>query len=91
MSKISIRRQHQKSDVEVREIAEQLTVDLDSQYGLKSSWDGDSVNFERTGLKGVLQLNPGEVAIDMKLGMMMSGFSNNIEKALNKALDKKLS
>ena len=90
MAKISVQRNHNLPDTEVRELAESLASELQQEYGLESCWNGDCAEFKRSGVSGTLQLKPGQVSIKLKLGMMMSAFASTIEKELNKALDKKL-
>ena len=90
MSRVLIRQKHNKSDDEVRQIIRDVQDTLESRFDLKTRWQGDAVEFERSGLKGQLSMEPGFVVIKMKLGMMLGLYSRTIQTELEKVVAKKL-
>jgi putative polyhydroxyalkanoate system protein len=86
MANIHVRQQHNKSEQEVRQIADQLARKLDSKYQLSSKWNGNTLEFKRSGLHGSLIIGASEVSISLKLGMMMSAFAGKIKNELAKSL-----
>lgn len=86
MANIHLKQAHNKSEPELRKIAEELAEKLAREFKLKSKWNGNTLDFKRSGLHGSLILNETEVSISLKLGIMMSTFSSRIKKELAQAL-----
>jgi putative polyhydroxyalkanoate system protein len=91
MPRINVCKKHNKDSKQTRELAEQLAEKLQANYQLNCQWQGESLAFNRPGLSGDLHLDPGEIRISMKIGILMTPFSKTIEAELNNALDKYLS
>lgn len=92
MARISLSKQHNKPEGEVRAMVEDLAESLARRYDAKAVWDGDnSVKIDHSRLSGRLDILPGEVKVDVKLGMLAGAFKGKIEAELRKALDEKLS
>ena len=70
MSKVVIKQKHNKDEDEVRQIVEEVEQKLAADYDLKTRWNGDAVEFKRSGLTGELSMEPGCVVIKLKLGMI---------------------
>ena len=60
---------------------------MKSQYQVASRWQGSVMHFERTGLSGTLTLNPGQLALEVRLGFLLSGLRDTIAKAIEQKLD----
>lgn len=87
MTKIVIAKTHNKPAEEVEKLVDALQIELANKYGLKSQRNGDLVDFTGAGLKGTLSMDPNEVKIDLKLGMMMTMLAGKIESALKEKLN----
>ncbi len=91
MSTISLSQNHNKDVEEVRAMVRELALKLDERYQLKSHWqDQDVLELHRQGIKGRLQIDPREVRVDIKLGLMMAAFKPLIRDELERALREKL-
>jgi putative polyhydroxyalkanoate system protein len=90
MATIHIRREHQLDHdtvkKEVQRIADKLSKDLSAKY----NWEGDRLVFKRSGANGHIDLNQGEVDIEIKLGMVLTPMKGAIEKKLTDYLDERL-
>jgi putative polyhydroxyalkanoate system protein len=91
MANIHLKQTHNKSEPELRKIAEELADKLSSKFQLKSKWNGNTLDFKRSGLHGSLILSETEVSISLKLGIMMSTFASTIKKELAQSLKETLS
>jgi putative polyhydroxyalkanoate system protein len=91
LSRISIRRAHSLPAAEARRLADDLVARLSKEYGVRAKWDGETLRFERTSLSGTLHLAPGEVRLEMTLGLLLLAFRDPIAKALERHLDQHLS
>ncbi|MDQ5878784.1 MAG: hypothetical protein QG584_2304 [Pseudomonadota bacterium] len=87
MSEINIRRKHGKTAKAARKAAEHLADELREDLDMSYSWDGDVLNFQRTGVKGQLTLDKSEVAINIKLGFLLMAFKPVIEQEIHKFFD----
>lgn len=87
MSEINIRRKHGKSIKEARKAAEHLADELKNDLDMSYSWDGDALNFQRMGVKGQLTMDDQEIAIQIKLGLLLTAFKPVIEQGIHKFFD----
>ena len=78
MSKKKLRKQ-------LQEIADELTDELQ----LQCEWQSDDcLDFQRSGAAGQINIGEDEIEVTLKLGMLLRPFRGNIEKELEKMLDK---
>lgn len=88
MSQIRISKRHQLSHRKAREAAEHVAKDLNKRFGLAYEWNGDCVDFKRTGLAGKLHVLKDQVRLDCELGFVMSMFKPALEAAVHSEFDK---
>lgn len=88
MADISYSVEHKLSHAAAKNAAQQVAEDLSAEYGLECEWDGDVLNFSRSGVKGSLTLEDKAAHIDIKLGMMLSMFSAKIEEQVTRNMRK---
>lgn len=78
MSKQALREQ-------LQEIAEELTDELQ----LSCEWQSeDCLDFRRSGAEGQINIGDDEVEVTLNLGLLLKPFRGNIEKELEKMLEK---
>ena len=87
MSDIIIRRPHGKTHAEARAAAEQMAAELKKEFALNYAWHGDVLHFKRTGLSGQLTLDSREVALDIRLGFLLSALKSTIEREIHRFFD----
>jgi putative polyhydroxyalkanoate system protein len=88
VSHISIKRVHHASAVDAKKVADKVAAKLEKDYQLKSSWEGDVLNFTRSGVNGTLAVTAQEFHIDVKLGFLMVAFKGPIQNAIEENIDK---
>ena len=87
-SSISIRRKHALTQKQAVDVAKKIAAELAQEYGISSTWSGaDTVNVQGTGLTGKLHLAPKVFELDLKLGFMLSMFSDKIRAGVEEKLD----
>ena len=92
MSKLNLRREHDLSQSESKELAEKLLGKLVDKFGGKISEDGNNFVYKHTmGVDAVIEPNDGEFVIDVKLGFMAKSFAPKLEGKMNEILDEYLS
>ncbi|WP_165856156.1 polyhydroxyalkanoic acid system family protein [Marinobacter sp. JSM 1782161] len=88
MSSIDINRRHSLDHDHAREAAEKLAQELSQQFDVNYSWEGDTLQFKRSGVKGHLNVTPDELQVHLELGMMLRPFKSRFEQEINGQLDK---
>lgn len=90
MSDISISRAHNRSHDDARKLAETVCAGMSRAFDMSYKWDGDTINFERSGAKGEMIVGPTDVTIHVKLGLMLRPLKGKIAEELEKNLEKAL-
>jgi putative polyhydroxyalkanoate system protein len=87
MSKIDIRRKHGKSLKAARSAVEKTASAIGKKFGIQSEWDGDTLNFHRSGGSGQIRVTKTEVRVTAELGFLMSALKPMIESEIENQLD----
>ncbi|BES73284.1 polyhydroxyalkanoic acid system family protein [Marinobacter nanhaiticus D15-8W] len=88
MSTIDISRSHALDHDHAREAAETLAKDLSEQFDVDYTWDGDTLRFKRSGVKGHMDVLPAELKVHLELGLMLRPFKSRFESEIHSQLDK---
>ena len=75
----------------VRENAEELARKLETEFGVRARWQGDTVTMRGNGVDGKLEIDDEAVHVDVSLGLMASIFEGPIRRAVNDYLDRYVS
>lgn len=87
MSAIDVHRAHTLDKEHARDAAESLARDLSSQFDLDYQWEGDHLNFKRSGVKGQLNITDHDLHVHLELGMLLRPFKSKIENEIHSQLD----
>jgi putative polyhydroxyalkanoate system protein len=87
MSDIRIRRPHGKSLAEARASAEHMAVELNDEFDLSYSWNGNVMRFKRPGVSGDLTVDESDVALDIRLGLLLFALKPAIEREIHRFFD----
>ena len=88
MADISLERKHKLGLKKAKEAAQKVADELAESFDMESEWDGNTLNFERSGVNGQLVVTKDGVAVEAKLGFLLSAFKPKIEEQINKNFDK---
>jgi putative polyhydroxyalkanoate system protein len=83
MSDIHARKAHNLTLEEAKQTAQKLADQLQKEFQLDSQWQGNTLNFTRSGVKGKL-----DVTVDISLGFMLKAFRGKIQAEIDKNIDK---
>ena len=67
-------------------MAKKLSERFDVEYG----WNGDVLNFARSGVDGKIALSPKQLHVTASLGFLLSALKGPIEAEIRRVLDEKL-
>lgn len=89
MADIDIRHSHSMPMPKAREAIDDVAQKLAERFGMACSWNGDSLNFERAGVDGRIDLAPEELHVTAKLGFLLSAMQGPIETEIRRVLAEK--
>ncbi|MBP9907762.1 MAG: polyhydroxyalkanoic acid system family protein [Rubrivivax sp.] len=90
MARIDIRRPHSLSLAQARKVAIELAQHLETEFGLKSTWSSNKLEFKRSGVAGVMTVSGVDVHVVAELGFLVSLLKSKIESGLHEHFDEVL-
>ena len=90
MARIDVQRPHSLGREVAREKAKQLAERLAREYAVRYSWNGDTLEFKRSGADGRIEVGEDRVRVQLNLGLLLSAMSSSIKREIEDVLDKSL-
>lgn len=87
MSHIAIHRTHSLPLDQARQAAETLAAQLAARYEISYHWQDDVLHFERSGVSGCIELEPGAVRVNVRLGFLLAWQKTWLEQEIHRNLD----
>ena len=87
MATISVVKPHHLTHAKAKSVAEKMAKDLNRRFDLECTWNGDDCRFTRSGLTGSMHVGEDAIALDVKLGFLLSAVAPSIERAIHEQLD----
>lgn len=87
MSHIAIHRAHSLPLDQARQAAETLAAQLAARYEISYHWQDDALHFERSGVSGCIELEPGAVRVNVRLGFLLAWQKTWLEQEIHHQLD----
>ena len=91
MADIHIHRDHQLGLAKARKVALQWAEQVESEFDMACTFlegeTSDTVEFNRSGVKGELIVAANHFTLDAKLGFLLGAFSKRIEREIETNLD----
>jgi len=88
---MNIKKDHCLGKDEARKRVADIAESLSHKYGLSSSWNGDDLNIDGSGVKGCIAVAEESVEVEVKLGFALSMMESTIRTSLEEAMNKHLS
>jgi putative polyhydroxyalkanoate system protein len=90
MADIRIARPHGLPLSRAKAAAQAAADDLAREYDLTCQWEGDTLTFRRSGVQGRIEVNLSQIAVEIRLGLLLKGFRHSIEQSVSKRLEQLL-
>lgn len=90
MATISIVRKHDLTHKKAKAAAEKVAKDLNKRFDLDYEWNGDRIEFERSGLSGHMSVGKDRIALEVSLGWLLTPLKPALEREIHAQLDKVL-
>jgi putative polyhydroxyalkanoate system protein len=91
MAGIDIRHKHSMPHAKARKAVEDVAKKLADRFDFEYGWDGDTMNFTRSGVDGKIALTAKQLHVTAKLGFLLSALQGTVEKEIRRVLDEKFS
>ena len=90
MADISHKRTHSLGLKGAHAAANKMADKLGEKFDLKGTWSGNTLNFARPGVAGILAISETEMTLEVTLGFMLKMMKGPIEQSVHEQLDKVL-
>lgn len=90
MAVIDIRREHGKSLKSAKAAVERVAQKISEAYGIDHHWDGNTLQFDRSGVKGHIAVAKDDVHVRVELGFLMGALKSTIQREIERTLDEHL-
>ncbi len=87
---MKIQRNHCLGKSEARKRVADIAATLGSKYGLRSSWDGDDLMIEGSGVSGRIVVAEQSVDVHVKLEFPLTMMASTIQTSVEEAMEKHL-
>lgn len=87
---MTVTRKHQKNKEAVKEIVEQIAVELSNEFGVSYTWKGDALNFSRTGVNGTIKTHEDEIEVNISKSFFIPLSDAFLKEKVNEYMDKYL-
>jgi putative polyhydroxyalkanoate system protein len=87
MADIDIRRKHTRTLKDARAAIERVAEHLSEKFDVEYGWEGNMMQFSRSGVDGHIQVSGKEVHVTATLGFLLMAIRGPIEREIHKYLD----
>lgn len=89
MPSIDIQHTHTKTPAQARKALESVAEKLAERFDMQFGWDGDTLNFMRSGVDGKINMSPNQLHVTAQLGFLLSALKGPIESEIKRVLSEK--
>ena len=89
MPSIDIRHAHSLAPSKARKAVEEVADKLAKRFGATCKWNGDTLNFARSGVDGQIVLEPHQLHVTAQLGFLFTAMKGPIEAEIRRVLDER--
>lgn len=87
MPSIDIKRAHSRPLPEARKAVQRVADHIAKKFDVSCSWDGDTLNFKRSGVDGHIQLSARQVHVTANLGFLLLAIRGSVEREIHRYLE----
>ena len=86
MASIDIQHPHTMNPAHARQAVQEVADKLADRFGVEYRWNGDILDFTRSGLDGRIALLPGQLHVTAQLGFLLGAMKGPIESEIRRVL-----
>lgn len=87
MPSIDIKRSHSRPLPEARKSVQRVAEHIAQKFDVSCEWDGNTLNFSRSGVDGHIEVNPRQVHVTAELGFLLMAIRGSVEREIHRYLD----
>jgi putative polyhydroxyalkanoate system protein len=91
MPRIHIARQHSLSQSKAKSAVSKLAANISQKFAIQTQWQGETLQFERSGVSGEIALQPGRIDIQADLSFLLTPLKSRIEAEIENSLNEHFS
>jgi putative polyhydroxyalkanoate system protein len=91
MPSIKIEREHTVGLTKAKAAVDEVAKAMQEKFQVDAKWVKNTLQFERSGVKGEIAVSKDKVDVAAELGFMLGFLKGRIEQEINQHLDKALS
>jgi putative polyhydroxyalkanoate system protein len=80
MADISIIQTHKLTHKKAKAAAQKIADQMAEEYDIASEWEGEVLQFKRSGVSGSLTLSEKDATLEINLGFLLKAFASTIEE-----------
>jgi putative polyhydroxyalkanoate system protein len=88
MPKFNVEIPHTLDEADVKARLQRAQSKLEAEYGAKCTWNGDVMQVSRKGLDAYVKVVPGQLVIDVSLGLLLTPMLGAIREGITSRLTK---
>lgn len=87
MPSIDIKRDHSRSLPDARKAVQRVADHIAEKFDVSCAWDGNTLNFKRSGVDGHIKLTAKQVHVTAELGFLLMAIRGSVEREIHRYLD----
>ena len=87
MHAIDIKRSHNLELAKAKKSVQKVADHIAERFDVECEWNGNTLNFQRSGVDGHIKVNPKSIHVFADLGFFLSALKSPIEREINRYLD----
>jgi putative polyhydroxyalkanoate system protein len=87
MHSIDIRRSHSLELAKAKKAVQKVADHIAEKFDVDCEWNGNTLNFHRSGVDGHIKVNPKSIHVFADLGFFLSALRSPIEREIKRYLD----
>ncbi len=91
MASIDICHPHSRSLSEARKAVTRVAEKIQQRFDVDCVWNGDTLEFQRPGVNGEIELIPKQVHVRVNLGFLLMALRGPIESEIHRQLEREFS
>ncbi|HWS39974.1 MAG TPA: polyhydroxyalkanoic acid system family protein [Arenimonas sp.] len=91
MHAIDIKRTHNLELAKAKKAVQKVANHIADKFDVECEWNGNTLNFQRSGVDGHIKVNPKSIHVFADLGFFLSALKSPIEREINRYLDEEFS
>ena len=87
MASIDIQRSHSKPLKDAKKSVERVAKHIADKFDVEYQWDGNTLNFSRTGVHGSIAVTAKDIHVSVNLSFMLMMIKSSVEKEIHRYIE----